>query len=243
MNNLQSLFFALCLLMFSLSSCDYGGAVIEEGDDPAFERGRSYLKVGRDKEALDEFLSVTRRITQAPKSHLEAGRLLLTLNERKDPIAAVYHFRRFLLLQPNSRESDKVRQLIVSAEREIIRKLPGEPYGNYLQSLELKEQNDQLKRQVADLEARLGTLPPLAVRAEADERSLPSPAPPSTEKDSRPEIPSSYTVEPGDSLYGISRKIYGDSSYIDAIFQANRNLLKSKNSLQVGQKLRLPPVR
>jgi len=243
MKNLHSLLFSLCLLLFSLSSCEYGGPVIEEGDDPSFERGRSYLKVGRDKEALDEFLSVTRRITQAPKSHLEAGRLLLTLNERKDAIAAIYHFRRFLLLQPNSRESDKVRQLIVSAEREIIRKLPGEPYGNYLQSLELKDQNDQLKRQVADLEARLGTLPPVAVRAQADERSLPAPIPPMPKNKSRPEIPSSYTVEPGDSLYGISRKIYGDSSYIDSIFQANRTLLKSKNSLQVGQTLRLPPVR
>jgi LysM repeat protein len=243
MTNLQSLLLALCLLQFSLSSCEYSGKVIEEGDDPSFERGRSYLKVGRSQEALDEFLSVTRRITQAPKSHLEAGRLLLTLNERMDPVAAIYHFRRFLLLQPNSRESDKVRQLIVSAEREIIRKLPGEPYGNFLQSLELKERNEQLQRQVADLEARLGTLSPVAVRAQEDEQSLPSSVPLIPENESRPEIPSFYTVEPGDSLYGISRKIYGDSSYIDAIFQGNRNILKSKNSLQVGQTLRLPPLR
>ena len=100
------------------------------------------VKRGREEEALDEFLSVTRRITEAPKSHLQAGRLLLNLNERKDPVAAIYHFRRFLLLQPNSRESDMVRQLIVTAEREIIRKLPGEPYGNYLDSLNLKEEND-----------------------------------------------------------------------------------------------------
>jgi len=147
----------ILFLCFLWSSCEYEGNVISEGDDPAFERGRSYLKVGREKEALDEFLSVTRRITEAPKSHLQAGRLLLNLNDRKDPVAAIYHFRRFLLLQPNSRESDMVRQLIVTAEREIIRKLPGEPYGNYLDSLNLKEENDHLKRQVADLEARLGT--------------------------------------------------------------------------------------
>ena len=65
--------------------CQWGcapvGSVIEEGDDPAFERGKSYLRVGRDVEALDEFLSVTRRVTQAPKSHLEAGRLLLSLSD------------------------------------------------------------------------------------------------------------------------------------------------------------------
>ena len=76
-------FLAGCyLLQFA---CAPVGSVIEELDDPAFERGRSYLKVGRETDALDEFLSVTRRVTQAPKSHLEAGRLFLTLSERKDP--------------------------------------------------------------------------------------------------------------------------------------------------------------
>ena len=81
---------------------------------------------------------MTRRVTQSPKSHLEAGRLLLALSDRKDPVAAIYHFRRFLLLQPNAREAKMVEQLIVTAEREIIRKLPGEPYGNYLESIDLQ---------------------------------------------------------------------------------------------------------
>lgn len=229
------------LASFFWSSCDYGGSVISEIDDTSFERGRSYLKVGRDKEALDEFLSVTRRITEAPKSHLEAGRLLLTLNDRKDPVAAIYHFRRFLLLQPNSRESNMVRQLIVSAEREIIRKLPGEPYGNYLDSLKFKEENDRLRRQVADLEARLGTLPaaPTGIPPET------VPAVPVAHPPPEPQniFPKTYVVEPGDSLYAISKKVYGDSSYIEAIFQTNRNTMQSKNSLRVGQTLNLPPPR
>ena len=114
------------------------------------------LKVGKNKEALDEFLAVTRRITECPKSHLECGRLLLSLDSRKDPVAAIYHFRRFLLLDPNAKESPKVEQLIITAEREILRKLPGEPYDEYLNSLKLKEENDKLIRENADLRARLG---------------------------------------------------------------------------------------
>ena len=137
--------------------CSPTGSVIVESDDPAFERGRAYLKVGRDVEALDQFLSVTRRVTQAPKSHLEVGRLLLTLSDRKDPVAAIYHLKRFLLLEPHARESKMVRQLIVTAEREIIRKLPGEPYNNYLESLSLKEENNRLRSEIADLRARLGS--------------------------------------------------------------------------------------
>ena len=56
-------------------------------------------------------------------------------------------------------------------------------------------------------------------------------------------IPPSYVVQPGDSLYAISKKIYGDATHIESIFSANRDTLKSKNSLKVGQKLRIPPPR
>ena len=223
------------------SACAPVGSIIEELDDPAFERGRSYLKVGRETDALDEFLSVTRRVTQAPKSHLEAGRLLLTLSDRKDPVAAIYHFRRFLLLQPNARESPMVEQLIVTAEREIIRKLPGEPYDNYLESIDLKDENERLRREIADLLARLGS--PLAP-------VVPSTLPPQTVNTisqpglviEEPRSPQAYVVKKGDSLYAISEKVYGDSSHVNAIYSANRDTLKSKNSLKVGQTLRLPPA-
>jgi len=230
--------------------CQWGcapvGSVIEEGDDPAFERGKSYLRVGRDVEALDEFLSVTRRVTQAPKSHLEAGRLLLSLSDRKDPVAAIYHFRRYLLLEPDSRESPMVEQLIVSAEREIIRKLPGEPYNNYLESIELKDENDRLRREVSDLKARLGSplLPAVGLpEDETPQTKSSQPDQAARPANAKPAIPASYVVRAGDSLYAISKKVYGNASYIDSIYLANRDTLKSKNSLKVGQTLRLPPSR
>ena len=226
----------LCFLLFS--SCGPSGPVIQEVDDPAFERGRSYLKVGKETEALDEFLSVTRRMVECPKSHLEAGRLLLTLESRKDPVASIYHFRRFLLLKPESREAPKVEQLIVTAEREIIRDLPGEPYDDYLDLIALKEENAKLKRQVLDYQARLGEpVAEVAPMANPVTQPVDPPAQPTA-----PPVIRSYVVKQGDSLYAISRKFYGDSSHIDRIFQANRDSLPSKDSLKVGQTLRIPPA-
>ncbi|MDA8806632.1 LysM peptidoglycan-binding domain-containing protein, partial [Opitutales bacterium] len=58
-----------------------------------------------------------------------------------------------------------------------------------------------------------------------------------------PKPPQAYVVKKGDSLYAISEKVYGNSSYVNAIYSANRDTLKSKNSLKVGQTLRLPPAR
>ena len=228
-----------------MGACSQSGPIVDEEEDAAFQRGRSFLKVGKEEEALDEFLSVTRRAMNSPNSHLEAGRLFLTLDTRKDPIAAIYHFRRFLLLKNESREAPKVRQLIVTAEHEIIRELPGEPYSDLLDSLSLKKENDRLTREIADLRASQGL--PLNSRQISTTKSqnvtprLPIVLPP------KPKITPAvrartYTVQQGDSLYAISRKIYGDSSHIDRIFQANRSSLPSKNSLKLGQVLVIPPI-
>ena len=87
----------LLLLGFFLSvGCSEFDEVSDEENSSAFQKGKSYLKVGKNEDALDEFLSITRRMVRCPKSHLEVGRLYLTLKSRKDPVAAIYHFRRYL---------------------------------------------------------------------------------------------------------------------------------------------------
>ena len=229
-----------------MSSCEQDGLIVKEENDSGFQRAISLLKVGNDEDALEEFLAVTRRTMHCPKSHLQVGMLFLNLESRKDPVAAIYHFQRFLLLENNSKEAPKVRQLIVTAEREIIRELPGEPYADYLDSLDLREKNNRLMREVADLKARLGL--PLTER---DIRDNESPLPVRNSKVQQiknepsfvtPPLARTYVVQKGDSLYGISRKFYGDSSYIEQIFQANRNSLSSKDSLKLGQKLIIPAV-
>jgi LysM repeat protein len=53
-------------------------------------------------------------------------------------------------------------------------------------------------------------------------------------------IPLDYEVKPGDSLYAISVRFYGSSEKIQAIFQANREVLRSVNDLKPGQILKLP---
>jgi nucleoid-associated protein YgaU len=49
-----------------------------------------------------------------------------------------------------------------------------------------------------------------------------------------------YEVVSGDSLSKIAKKFYGDASKYMTIFEANRDLLKDPDKIQVGQKLRIP---
>lgn len=52
--------------------------------------------------------------------------------------------------------------------------------------------------------------------------------------------PATYTVVEGDSLWGISMKLYGAPDRIDALYEANRDVLASPNDLRIGMVLKVP---
>ena len=49
-----------------------------------------------------------------------------------------------------------------------------------------------------------------------------------------------HEVVKGDTLSNIAEKYYGDPSLYPQIFEANRDILKEPNLIQIGQKLRIP---
>lgn len=60
-------------------------------------------------------------------------------------------------------------------------------------------------------------------------------------RESKP-VPNSkvYKVQSGDSLSRIARKMYGDASKWEAIYNANRDKIKNPNIIKVGQVLTIP---
>ena len=68
----------------------------------------------------------------------------------------------------------------------------------------------------------------------------PAPAPVPKAPPSAPAF-QEYTVQPGDTLSGISKRFYGSVQYSDRIYEANKDRLKSPDDLGLGQKLRIPP--
>lgn len=75
------------------------------------------------------------------------------------------------------------------------------------------------------------TRPTATAAAIAQPTSVPSPSP-------RPER--IHVVASGDTLTSLAQKYYGDASKWNKIFEANRDVLPSSNSLQIGQKLKIP---
>jgi nucleoid-associated protein YgaU len=51
-----------------------------------------------------------------------------------------------------------------------------------------------------------------------------------------------YTVQKGDTLGAIAKKMYGKASLYPKIFEANRPMLKDPDKIYPGQVLRIPPL-
>lgn len=49
-----------------------------------------------------------------------------------------------------------------------------------------------------------------------------------------------HEVKKGDTLWKIAEKYYGDGNLYKTIFEANRDILKKPDVIQVGQKLQIP---
>jgi tetratricopeptide (TPR) repeat protein len=159
------LLFPLLLVgvLLALAGCEGGERIglTAETDDPGYRRGKELLRQGRNQEALSAFQKVIeRRDDDAAESHLEAG--LLYQQHIRDPIAAIYHYRKFRELKPNSPQADLVRQRIDAAKREFASTLPGDPLNNtvdprfnsYDQVERLRRENEALKADLADFRAR-----------------------------------------------------------------------------------------
>lgn len=251
--------FALLVGLVFLAGC--GPNVLDsvpEEEERSFRRGEQLQREGREAEALSAYLAVIAKREDAPQSHLQAG--LLYLDHLEDPISAIYHFRRYLALaRPANGENAPpqvglVEQRIEAARKLFARQLPGDPFRNRTERLDLLDLIEQLKRENAELKQRLATVSQQVERLRAGQvapsagpavRTLPgedvgAPAPPPPAPEPQRNQPRTIEVRSGDTLSEISRRAYGTPGRWMDIFQANRDQLDNPNDLRPGQTLRVP---
>ena len=208
------------------------------------------LRSGQNQVALEAFLKVIdKRNGDAPESHLEAGQI--DLNHIHDPIAAIYHFRKYLELRPNSPQAPMVRDLIDTAKKQFARQLPGQPLDDYYERTDLLDLVERLKRENEQMQAELAairaeplpteqpirqSIPP-AVRSDSQQAAVPSRQPPTVPPSS---ALARHVVARGDTLYSIARRYYGNGNEWRKIYDANRSVMSSETDLKIGTELVIP---
>lgn len=254
------------LYILAAGGCDFGKSeVVKETSETHFVRGQDELRRGNVKEAMSAFLKVVEKRKDAPESHFELGRIYL--DNMNDPIQAIYHFRKFLELKPNSQVSPMVRQMIETAQKKFAASLPESPFENNVRRLELEELLQKVQKENLELKQRLDAAATTIDSLKASQKVSVASARSSRESASaehrqssvrngggaqptaqaqqqavavRRDTPSSYTVMPGDTLSNVSRKVYGTKNRWREIFNANRDRMATPESLKPGQVLRIP---
>jgi len=207
----------LWLALLLLAGCDGSDrlALGTESNEPYYRQGDQLKRQGRYQEALSAYLKVIeKRNEDAPESHLEAG--LLYQQYLKDPIYAIYHFRKYLELEPNSRQADLVRQRIDAAMRDFARTLPARPLEDQTLRLDLMSRIDELQKKNDELKEEIARLNHGAAEAGGDAGAVmipvPEPAqPPAASHASLfnlppPELPAARPARPSDRAASVSAK-------------------------------------
>lgn len=248
------------VLMALSIGCQRTGPVseVEAEREVNYQRGRKLYEQS-DFQGAAEFYNKALAVNpDFANAHLELG--LLCDDKLGDPIAAVYHYRRYLELRPDSEKKQLVMDFIERAKVSLAAKAPQSPLVDPGEWTRLQNEKAALLQENATLRTRVAELEKAASAAETT-ASTPSPAtvvtaPPTpasgvimaaapimlTSESSAAQSlrPRMHVVQKGDTLQSLALHYYGTRSAWDRIYQANRSGVPSKDQLKVGQQLVIP---
>jgi nucleoid-associated protein YgaU len=227
-------FFSLSLLLFILAFFTGCGALERPEDrDPHVRRAREQRAAGNYEGALTSYQKALDKRPNLARVHWEMGAIYDEF--MTNDLRAIYHYQRYLELDPDAERRAMVEQLIGAARMSYAASLPARPSEAIRELARYKQEVDDLQAALADarqeIAALKGTAPPPGSGA--------SPAPPRMAP-AQPAVTETYTVKEGDTLSRIASKVYGDTSKWDVLFEANRNILSRPESVRPGQVLVVP---
>jgi tetratricopeptide (TPR) repeat protein len=230
-------FFMLLLLAICGNGCMPDDSRVDEEKDPHFQRGRN-LAAGQDfRGAVMEFEKALETNPRSAAAHFELGWLYDT--KINDYAAAIYHYERYLQLQPNGlrAQSIDVHERIRGCKRELAGAEFPLPNNQNLQREvdKLTAENLALHQQLDALHGQQSAAPPESSQSRV---AFPSGPLATVTANARPEPHTrarTYTVRQRDTISSIAAHCGVKSS---AVLAANPRV--DPRRLRVGQVLSLP---
>lgn len=151
---------------------------------------------------------------------------LLYDDKLNDPLHALHHFKRYLVLNPEGAHAVEVKDFMHRDEVALGTSLSGDSVVTRAEAARLRNENLNLHRQI---EAG-----PAKPRSAADKST-------SHHGEKNKSGSRTYTVREGDTLASISRKFYKTSKRWREIRDANENKIDDPDNLKEGVTLTIPP--
>lgn len=117
-------------------------------ETPMFLRAKEKFELRDYEGAIALYEDVVRENPNMAKAHLELG--LIHDDKLGDYISAIYHYRRYLKLRPDSDKARIVRQWITRAELAFAAQQPNSPLQNADELARLQKDNINLKAQIEE---------------------------------------------------------------------------------------------
>lgn len=228
----------LILLAMAPAGCDRSvkQADREDWTDKFMQDARKAEEAGKVDTAIELFTEALDRDPKLARAHLELA--LLVHAYKKEYVLAVYHYRRYLTLRPDTDKRELIEGRIRMAERALAAALAGAG-GSIAQTLTtLEKENADLKARVRQLQTELRKQSPgsaLLAYTPTAGGTTPTTVPSNTAR------ARTYTVKRGDNLSKIAEEVYGDKNKWQKIYDANRVALGGSEKVRVGLVLTIPP--
>jgi tetratricopeptide (TPR) repeat protein len=197
------------------------------------------VQQGKTAEAIVLYEKELREQPDAARVHLELAMLLH--ESEKDYIGALYHYRKYLRLRPDTEKKQLIEKRMKAARQMIAAGVAGTEDLVEARTADLEAESLRLRKRIRQLEeslskARAVARKGIAVRTASEDVPDVNAGAALTHEGGL----SRYTVQKGDSLSIIANKVYKDGSQWEQIYEANRRELENSNELKVGQILIIP---
>ena len=248
------------LLAVALGGCTPGQGQADDEKEPHYVLGQSKVNAMDYQGAVEAFEESLEANPQSAAAHYQLG--MLYENQVSDPAAAIYHYQRYLKLNPNAGNADVIRRRIDGCKQQLAADVLGLPSSSAAQqqleklagqNRELQQQVDRLQETVkqwnayyaSQLAARSNSPPQNNYIAQPNTNPAPksgaawgfsaaaaTPGP----TPPKPVAPRTHTVVAGETAAGIARKAGVKLSDLEA---ANPGVNPAR--IRAGQVLNLPP--
>ena len=152
---------------------------------------------------------------------------LLYDDKMNDPLHALHHFKRYLVLDPNGSHAVEVKDFMKRDEVALGTSLSGDSVVTRAEAARLRNENLNLHKQIDE-----GTTRPRAATSKSPSHH--------GDKEKAETKKTTYVVKEGDTLASISRKFYKTSKRWREIRDANEKKIDDPDNLRAGLTLTIP---
>src|SRR5438477_13006994 len=190
------------------------------------------LKDAETKAASDDFARAIRLYESALEDRPTDAEVhyklaLLYDDKMNDPLDALHHFKRYLVIAPSGTRANEVKGFVKRDEVALLTSLSGDAIISRTEATRLRNENLSLRKELDEARGRshIVTSEQAATPAKTKQAET---------------AKQTYVVQHGDTLASISRKFYKTSTRWKQILDANRDVINDPKKLAAGQTLVIP---